>query len=144
MTAIISLIGQVLAQLKTDLTTINCDMARSLNAIPKENEFPLPSIFIHYLDCPDVSPNETMQVVTQRIRIRFAIIVMARNYNQTTGIDELELTRDSIFSSIIGFEPTGYGPIEYVGGGIIPECYTGTILCWRDVFSTDKYLRSSQ
>lgn len=137
-----SLIGSVLDALKNDFPDNHSDIARSINAAPKSDDYALPCVFVHYLDCPETSPNETMQVVTQRRRVRFAALIVARNYNPVSGADELQDARESVVKNILGLEPEGFEPIEYVGGSIIPEAYTGVQVCWRDIFQTYQYMRS--
>lgn len=86
-----------------------------------------------------------VNAVSQRVRIRFGVILMVRNVRDPRGEEAhdagLDDLRGQVTAALVGWEPdAAHDPCTYAGGRLL-ELADGAIW-WQDEFITAHYLRA--
>jgi len=113
--------------------------AESLTGVPED--ILLPAAYVH--PAVDKARENGMlgMNVSQEQDTQFAVLIVARNINVASGIEELEDMRDKIKTALIGQQPTAnHSPIEFVGGQIADV--DSQRIIWRDIYQTMDLLRA--
>lgn len=92
----------------------------------------------------DAGSNGLANAVSQRITVRFGVLLCVRSLADATGaagVEVLEDLRDEVRAALLGWAPADAEPIEYAGGALL-DVVDGE-LWWQDGWRTAHHIRAT-
>lgn len=118
---------------------VGLDLAALLKAPPAQS----PCAFVYPLAASG-KPGQFANVGRQLIIQAFGVAVFVRRHGDATGgakADDIETMYLFLRSLLIGWEPVGHNPVEFLRGGI--EAMGNGAVWWSEEFSTSYHHRST-
>jgi hypothetical protein len=93
----------------------------------------------------DASRNNLDTALSQRVTVKFSVVIAIRNAADATGADSskaLKAIREEAMIAVLNWTPDGsiYDVTEFVRGGL--SRFQNAVLWWEDVYQTAFYVRA--
>lgn len=110
--------------------------AQSLQSLPDSEIVASKKYAFVYQSDDDSAGFETMHG-TQQENERFSVIIACRNIDLDSEEEPLEDLKTELRAGLVGFEPTGYAPINRASGRML--AISKRLVWWVETFETFKY-----